>query len=69
LQRGSKKRGERIKKETNGTKKDAAKISVTNTDVTGALDFSVLNEHPWIPKTLCHENLAIVDINHPFKLT
>jgi hypothetical protein len=44
-----KERGERKKKETNGIK-DAAKISVTKTDVTGVLAFTVLNEHPWISK-------------------
>jgi hypothetical protein len=40
------KKRERIKKEINRTKEDAAKISVTKTDVTGALVFNVLNEHP-----------------------
>jgi hypothetical protein len=45
LQRGSKKGGKE-KKETNRTKEDAAKISVTKNDVTGVFAFTVLNEHP-----------------------
>jgi hypothetical protein len=59
----------KIKKETNRTKEDAAKISATKTDVTGALVFNILNEHPWIPKTFYPKNLASVDNNYPFKLT
>jgi hypothetical protein len=48
--------------------KDAAKISVAKNDVTRALVLTVLKEHPWIPKTFCPENLAILDSKHPFKL-
>jgi hypothetical protein len=62
-----KKNGGKKQKETNRIK-DAVKISVKKTDVTGALVFNVLNEHPWVPKTFCAENLAIVDNNHPIKL-
>jgi hypothetical protein len=69
LQRGSKNGGKRINEETKMKKKDAAKISETKTDVTGVLVFNVLNEHPWITKTFCPENLAIVNNNRPFQLT
>jgi hypothetical protein len=49
LQRGSKREGGRIKKETNGIK-GAAEISVIKNNVTVVLAFTALNEHSWISK-------------------
>jgi hypothetical protein len=69
LQRGSKREGGKDKKRNKWNKSRCSKNKRDKNDVTEVLVFNILNVHPWIPKTFCPENLAIVDNNHPFKLT
>jgi hypothetical protein len=69
LQRGLKNWGKE-KKRNKSNKRRRSKNKRGKNHVTGVLAFTVvLNKHPWIPKIVCPKNLAMVDNNHPFKLT
>jgi hypothetical protein len=64
----SNKLANRTAKRVKWIKKETARINVIKKDVTRVLVFTVLKEHPWIPKTVYPKNLAMVDNNHPFRL-